>query len=95
MTMAVSSEYDDCKTVLHDVFESEELKIQSDYSARIKQTVEEICTGTSNEFEECFLRVKKGVCAIKSESNVKEPCFRKMYLFFSGREATRTHQDVT
>jgi len=79
--MAVSSEYDDCKTVLRDVFESEELKIHSDYSATIRQTIEEICTGSSSKFEECFLRVKEGVCVIKGESNAKEPCFRKMYLF--------------
>ena len=63
------------------VFESEELKIHSDHSATIWQTIEEICTGSSSKFEECFLCVKEGVCAIKGESNTKEPCFRKMYLF--------------
>ena len=62
--MAFSSNYDDCKTILHDVFEAEELKIQLEYSASIKQMIEEICTGTSSEFDKCFLRVKEGVNAV-------------------------------
>ena len=81
--MAVSPNYDDCRTVLRDVFESEELRIQSNYSTAIKQAIEEVCTGCSRKFEECFLRVKEGLSAAKGKSNTNEPCFRKMYLFLA------------
>ena len=67
-------------TFLHDILDSEELKIESEYSKRIKETIEEICVSGNDKFEECFVEVQG---AIGHTVDVNKPLFRQMYLYLA------------
>ena len=76
MTSSIATNY---KSVLCDIFDSEELKIESEYSRSIKKTIQEICEERNDKFEECFLKIKEDVVKAK-DSNKEEHCYGKMYL---------------
>ena len=79
---SIASKY---KYVLHDIFKSEELKIDSKYSNSLKKTVQEICEKGNDKFKECFLQVQEDVFkeVTKDSTNKEEHCFRKLYLILS------------
>ena len=45
------------KDILHYVFDSGELKIKSEQSIRIKETIKELCANESQSFQNCFTEV--------------------------------------
>ena len=79
MASSIATNY---KSVLRDIFDSEELKIESEYSRSIKTTIQEICEEGNDEFEECFLKVKEDVVKAK-DSYKEEDCFGEMYLYLA------------
>ena len=76
---------EDYKSVLRDIYLSEELKIDSQYSQRLKDTIEKLCAATAenDKFNECFMKVRKDLTAITKDSKKKQPCFSKMYLYMT------------
>ena len=48
----------DCKTVLCDIFDSEEFKIDSKYT---EKTIQHICKDGDEVFEKCYEQVRKEV----------------------------------
>ena len=75
---------EDYKSLLRDIFHSEELKIDSQYSKRLKDTIEKLCINEENDkFNKCFVKVCKDIKEITKDSKKKEPCFSKMYLYMT------------
>ena len=73
-------------SVVRDLWDSEELKIESEYISSLKATVEKICSERSEIFEQCFEEVKEGierVRAINSVESKEQPYFRGMYLYLA------------
>ena len=70
------------KSVLRDIYLSEELKIDSLYSIRLKGTIERLCTAADDKFDKCFMKVCTDL-AITKDSKKKQPCFSKMYLYLT------------
>ena len=65
-------------SVVCDLWDSEELKIESEYSSSLKATVEKICSERSEIFEQCFEEVKEGierVRAINAIESREQPYF--------------------
>ena len=74
----------DCKTILRDIFDSEEFKIESNYSEKLKKTIQRICEDGDEEFEKCYERVRKEVEELVATSRVnkkEQPYFRDMFLY--------------
>ena len=71
------------KGVLRDIYLSEELKIDSQYSMRLKGTIERLCTAADDKFDKCFMKVCTDLIAITKDSKKKQPCFSKMYLYLT------------
>ena len=78
MAYSIATNY---KAVLRDIFDSEELKIDSEYSKSLKKSIQEICEGEDAEFERCFLDVQQAVANLKTDK--EEYCFDKMYLYLA------------
>ena len=47
----------DCISILHDLWDSEEFKINTDVSSFLKTTVDKICSEGNEMFERCFEEV--------------------------------------
>jgi len=68
------------------LFSSEEFKIDSTYSEKLKKTIQCICEDRDKEFKECYERVRKEVeeLVVTSRVNKKEqPYFRDMFLYMT------------
>ena len=86
----------DCKTVLRDIFDSEEFKIESKYFEKLKKTIQHICEDGDKEFEKRYERVRKEVELVAtSRVNKKEqPYFREMFLYMA-EELPKVLEDLT
>ena len=62
----------DYKSVLRDIYLSEVLKIDSQYSKRLKDSIEKLCTAAKNDkFNKCFMKVCKDLITITKDSKKK------------------------
>ena len=57
----MDSGFGDYISIVCDLWDSEKLKIKSNYSSTLKATVERICNERSEVFEKCFEEVKMGI----------------------------------
>ena len=77
----------DYKTVLRDIFDSEEFKIEPKYSEKLKKTIQRICEDGDEEFEKCYERVRKEVEELVATSRVNKKeqpyYFRDMFLYMT------------
>ena len=76
----------DYKSVLRDICDSEELKIDSKYSHKIKETLQKLCLDGDQRFEKCYERVRKeleGVITASKDKNKEQPYFRGMFLYLA------------
>ena len=76
----------DYKSVLRDIFDSEEMKIDSEYTEKLKRTVQRICEDGDGEFEKCYEQVRKEVEEVVATSKVnkkEQPYFRGMFLYIA------------
>ena len=74
----------DYKNVLHDICDSEELKVDSKYSKKIKEALQRLCVDGNEMFEKCYERVRKEleeVIATSKEKNKEQAYFRGMFLY--------------
>ena len=62
----------DYKSVLRDIFDSEEMKIDSEYTEKLKRTVQRICEDGDGEFEKCYEQVRKEVEEVVATSKVNK-----------------------
>lgn len=74
------------RTVLRDIYELEELRIESEYSRKLKEIINQLCITCHEKFEECFIIIKSDIERIKNEakSKRKEPPFaRDLFLYMN------------
>ena len=72
--------FGDYISIVCDLWDSEELKIKSNYSSTLKATAERICNERSKVFEKCFEEVKTGI-ERQLRENKERPDFQSMYLY--------------
>ena len=79
---------EDFKVVLRDIYDSEEMKIDSTYTRTIRSTIEELCSTSQRDkqFEQQYLTVLEATERIikKAKTDKKEePFFREMFLYLA------------
>ena len=81
---------DDFKTLLRDIFYSEELRIDSQFAANLKEKLDELCRGQvpeeqSSTFQCCYTAVKLDVKAKKNAIRMRgagrEISYKDIYLY--------------
>ena len=76
----------DYKSILRDIYDSEELKIDSKYSKKIRETLQQLCLNGNERFEKCYQRVQKdleSVIKASKEKKKEQPYFRGMFLYLA------------
>ena len=75
----------DYRSIVRDLRDAEELKINSSYSSSLKATIEKLCSERCETFAKYFQEVEKGVARIRANSNAKkeQPHFRSMFLYLA------------
>ena len=76
----------DYRSVLRDICDSEELKIDSKNSKKIKETLQQLCLDGDGRFEKCYERVRnelEGVITASKQKNKEQPYFREMFLYLA------------
>ena len=68
---------------MHDLWDAEELKINSSYSSSLKTTIENLYSKRCEIFEKYFEEVREGVARVRANCNarIKQPYFRSMFLY--------------
>ena len=77
--LSIEIAVEDYKSVLHDIYLSEKLKIDLQYGKSLKDIIEKLCSATENDkFNESFVKVHKDLIVItKFKDSKKKPCFSK------------------
>ena len=68
---------------MRDLWDSEELKIDSDYSSSLKAMVEKICKEKNDLFQRCFEEVKEDLAKARSDNPNSGDYFQRMYLYLA------------
>ena len=70
---------------MHDLWDAEELKINSSYSSSLKTTIEKLCSKKCETFQKCFEEVREGVARVRANCNTRkeQPYFRSMFLYLA------------
>ena len=79
---------EDFMVVLRDIYDSEEMKIDSTYTRTIRSTIEELCSTSQRDkqFKQQYLTVLEATERIinKAKTDKKEePFFREMFLYLA------------
>jgi len=71
------------RSVLYDIFDSEEFKVDLKYTDKLKKTVQQICEDGDREFEKCHEWVQKGrrSCSGNIRSKQKGAAILQGYVF--------------
>ena len=81
------------KNILRDIYDSEELKIDSERSKELKGLLDQLCTAAPEDtnlrlFQECFAAVDNDITQIKKEAKTtkeERPYFKRMFLYQAQR----------
>ena len=75
----------DYKTVLRDLWDSEELNIDSPYGKALKSKVETLCRDGDAMFERSFVKVREEVDKVvkNNEAKKEQSYFKAMYIFLA------------
>ena len=75
----------DYRSIVHDLWEAEELKINSSYSSSLKATTEKLCSKRCETFEKYFEEVREGVARVRANCSARkeQPYFRSMFLYLA------------
>lgn len=81
--MAISCETSESsyKDILRDLYDSEEMKIESERCRALKSTIETLCTGENKAFYSVFKKVKKEIDLKRKESDAKRNLFQVCYMY--------------
>lgn len=72
------------KLILRDIYESEEMKIDSSRSTKLKETINVLCINGDEEFDKLFAVVNKDIGKIRKENtggNMADPLLVEMYRY--------------
>ena len=70
-----------CKEILRDLYDSEELKIDSNRCRAIAKTIEMLCTDENTEFNAVFTEVAEEVEQRKKEPATIRNKFQSLYMY--------------
>ena len=84
------------ENILRDIYHSQDLKIKSEGSEQIKNTVHRLCTeevgvGDLDSFVVSFKNVEDNIRVIKDASKKKEPLFQQMFQYQANRLSPLIH----
>ena len=71
---------------MRDICDSEELKVDSKYSKKTRETLQQLCLNGNERFEKCYQRVREELESIikaSKEKNEAQPYFRGMFLYLA------------
>ena len=73
------------RSTVRDLWEAEELKINSSYSSSLKATTEKLCSERCETFEKYFEEVREGVTRVRADCNARkeQPYFRSMFPYLT------------
>ena len=82
--MASGFVVNDYRSIVRDLRDAEELKINSSYSSLLKTTIEK-CSERCETFEKYFEEVRDHVARVRANCNVRkeQPYFRSMFLYLA------------
>ena len=75
----------DYRSIVRDLWDAEELKINSSYSSSLKTTIEKLCSERCETFEKYFEEVREGVARVRANCSARkeQPYFRSIFLYLA------------
>lgn len=74
------------KDILRDIYDSEEMKIESERCKALKRTIETLCTGENQAFYSLFKKVREELIDLKKKESVaKRNLFQACYIYQAER----------
>ena len=83
--MASAFVVSDYRSIVRDLWDAEELKINSSYNSSLKATTEKLCSERCETFEKYFEEVREGAARVRANCNARkeQPYFQSMFLYLA------------